>query len=160
MTPSCPPNTAAWLRPHGFAAENVHKQREAMSEEGQGRLGGAVWAGPLVYLCRNADEQQPLLFGVCAVVDDLTAGQAGVAVKDFDGLGVTLHAPMVDGVVGHQGNGVERDPLPEGHIVRHGVSLHLALHLNVENLQSLCGCKHGRRRLTYSQVDEDTPPPI
>ena len=57
-----------------------------------------------------------------------------MTVKDFDWLGVSLHAPMVDGVVCDQGDRVEGDPLPEGHVVRHGVGLHLALHLNVKDL--------------------------
>lgn len=64
-----------------------------------------------------------------------------MAVEDFDWLRVALHAPVVDGVVRDQGYCVERDPLPEGHVVSHGVSLHLALHLDVENLQRLCGWK-------------------
>lgn len=58
-----------------------------------------------------------------------------MTVEDFNWLGVTLHAPVVHGVVRHQGDGVEGDPLPEGHVVRHGVSLHLALHLDVEDLK-------------------------
>lgn len=68
-----------------------------------------------------------------------------MAVEDFDWLRVALHAPMVDGVVRDQRHRVERDPLPEGHVVGHGVSLHLALHLDVENLQRLCGCKEPKR---------------
>lgn len=92
----------------------------------------------LIHLCRNANEQQPLLFGISAVVDDLAACQAGVTVKYFDWLRVTLHAPMVDRVVCDQGDSVEGDPLPEGHVIRHRVSLHLALHLNVKDLQGLC----------------------
>lgn len=106
-----------------------------------------------MYLCWNADEQQPLLFGVSAVVDDLATRQAGVTVEDFDWLGVTLHAPVVDGIVCDQGNCVERNPLPEGHVVSHGVSLHLALHLDVEYLQRLCSWKEPTS--TLSHTDED-----
>lgn len=62
-----------------------------------------------------------------------------MTVEDFDRLRVALHAPVVDGVVRNQGHCVERDPLPESHVVGHGMSLHLALHLDVENLQRLCG---------------------
>lgn len=91
-------------------------------------------------LCRDPDEQQPLLLGVSAVVDDLTACQAGVPVEDFDWLGVPLHAPMVDCVVGHKCHCVEGDPLPKGDVVRHGVGLHLALHLNVKDLKGFGGC--------------------
>lgn len=58
-----------------------------------------------------------------------------MTVEDFDWLRVTLHAPMVDCVVCDQGDGVEGDPLPEGDVVCHRVSLHLALHLNVEDLK-------------------------
>lgn len=46
----------------------------------------------------------------------------------------TLHGPVVDGGLGYQGNGVEVDPLPEHDLVCHLVSLHLALHLDVEDL--------------------------
>lgn len=63
-----------------------------------------------------------------------------MAVKHFGGLGISLHAPVVDGRVRHQGDGVYRDPLPEHDVLRHGVSLHLALHLNVKDLQRLCSC--------------------
>ena len=42
-----------------------------------------------VYLGGDADEQQPLLLGVRAVVDDLTASQVGVALKHFLRLRVT-----------------------------------------------------------------------
>lgn len=119
-----------------------------------------AWGGVPVYLRRNPNEQQPLLFGVRAVVDDLTARQTGVPVKDLDGLRVALHAPVVDGAVRHQGNRVERDPLPEGHVVRHGVRFHLALHLDVENLQSLGSCKHGRSQLADDHEDNHHPLPF
>lgn len=132
------------------------RERAHKAEVGGGAGGGGVAA----YLRRNPNEQQPLLFGVRAVVDDLTARQAGVPVEDLDRLRVALHAPVVDGAVRHQGNRVERDPLPEGHVVRHGVCLHLALHLNVENLQSLCGCKHGRSQLAGDPEDKHPPTPI
>lgn len=68
-----------------------------------------------------------------------------MAVEHFDWLRVALHTPVVDSVVCDQGHGVERDPFPEGHVVGHGVSLHLALHLDVENLQRLCGWKEPKR---------------
>lgn len=109
-----------------------------------------------MYLCGNADEQQPLLFGVSAVVDDLAARQAGVTVEDFDWLRVALHAPVVDGVVCDQGDRVERDPLPEGHVVSHGVSLHLALHLDVENLQRLCSWKEPTSALSHAAEDVES----
>ena len=49
---------------------------------------------------------------------------------------LTLHGPVVDAGVSDKGNGVEVDPLPEGYVLHHLVGLHLALHLNVENLQA------------------------
>jgi len=53
----------------------------------------------------------------------------------------TFHAPVVDGGVGGQGNGVDGDPLPELDVFGHRMSLHLALHLNVEDLQRLTRCR-------------------
>lgn len=105
----------------------------------------------LTYLCRDPDQQQPLLLLVGSVVDDLTSCQTGVPVEHFGRLGIPLHAPVIDGRVRHQGNRVYRYPLPEHDLLRHGVGLHLTLHLNVEDLQRLgsCGgetCRDDRRR--------------
>ena len=50
---------------------------------------------------------------------------------------LTLHGPVVDGGLGNQGNGVEVDPLPEHDVLHHLMGLHLALHLNIEYLQTL-----------------------
>lgn len=58
-----------------------------------------------------------------------------MSVKDFDRLRVSLHAPMIDGVIGHQSNRVKGDPLPESDIIGHGVGFHLTLHLNVKDLK-------------------------
>lgn len=58
-----------------------------------------------------------------------------MTVKCLDRLGVALHAPMVDGGIRHQTDSVHIDPLPEGDFLRHRVGLHLALHLNVEDLE-------------------------
>ena len=52
---------------------------------------------------------------------------------------VPLHAPVEHRGLRHQGDHVLRDPLPEDDVVRHGVSLHLGLHLNVEDLQGFLG---------------------
>lgn len=46
---------------------------------------------------------------------------------------------MVDGIVSHKCNCVKGDPLPEGDVVRHGVRLHLALHIDVEDLKGFGG---------------------
>lgn len=59
-----------------------------------------------------------------------------MSLKHLDGLRVAFHGPMVHRCLGHQGQRVQRDPLPEDHILSHCVSLHLALHLNVKDLQS------------------------
>lgn len=60
-------------------------------------------------------------------------------VEHFNGLRVAFHTPVVDCVVGYEGYGVQGDPLPERNVVGHGVRLHLALHFNVEDLQSFRG---------------------
>lgn len=91
------------------------------------------------YLCRNPDQQQPLLLFVSSVVDDLTSRQTGVPVEHFGRLGIPLHAPVVDSRIRHQGNSVYRYPLPEHDLLCHRVSLHLTLHLDVEDLQRLGG---------------------
>ena len=62
---------------------------------------------------------------------------------------LTLHGPVVDGSLGYQGDGVEVDPLPEGDFLHHLVGLHLALHLNVEDLQTLA-----RWRETWEERSE------
>ena len=46
---------------------------------------------------------------------------------------------MIDARFCHKSNSIERDPLPEDDVVRHGVGLHLGLHLNVEDLQGFLG---------------------
>lgn len=91
------------------------------------------------YLGWDANEQKPFLFGICAVVDDLASRQAGMAVKDFYRLWVSLHTPVVHSIVSHKCNSVQGDPLPEGNIICHGMRLHLALHFNVKNLKSFGG---------------------
>ena len=62
-----------------------------------------------------------------------------MTVEDLRRGGVALHAPVEHGGLRHQGDHVLRDPLPEDHVVRHGVGLHLGLHLNVEDLQGFLG---------------------
>ena len=76
------------------------------------------------------------------VVDDLATGQTGMSVEDLDGSGVALHGPMEDARLRHEGDRVQRDPLPEDNVVRHRVRLHLRLHLDVENLEGLLRCKN------------------
>lgn len=48
---------------------------------------------------------------------------------------LTVHAPVVAGIVGGERDRVGVDPLPEDDLLRHRVRLHLALHLDVEDLQ-------------------------
>ena len=69
----------------------------------------------------------------------LAASETGVPVKDLLRRRVTLHAPVKDRGLGHQSDGVQRDPLPEDDVVGHYVGLHLGLHLDVENLQGFLG---------------------
>ena len=74
------------------------------------------------------------------VVDDLTAGQVGVAVKHLGWLRVALHAPVEHSVVRYHADGVDVDPFPEVDLLGQVVGLHLALHLNVEDLESAASC--------------------
>ena len=60
-----------------------------------------------------------------------------MSVKDLCRLGVSFHGPVVHRGLCHQGYHVLRDPLPEYDIICHCVGLHLGLHLNIEDLQSL-----------------------
>lgn len=53
---------------------------------------------------------------------------------------LTFHAPVVDGIVCDETDGVNTDPLPESHFICHCVCLHFALHLNVEDLKGLASC--------------------
>ena len=62
-----------------------------------------------------------------------------MSVEDFSWLAVPLHRPVIDRGLRHQGHHVLRDPLPKDDIIRHGVSLHLGLHLDIEDLQGLLG---------------------
>lgn len=48
---------------------------------------------------------------------------------------------MVDRSLGNQGDSVEIDPLPEGDIFNHLMSLHFTLHLYIEYLQALSSWK-------------------
>lgn len=106
-----------------------HRRRQ------QDKLWGLHTFLEVKYLCRYSSQQEPFLLGISPVVDDLAASEAGVAIKHLHGLGLALHAPVVNCIICHKGNSVQRDPLPEGDIVCHGVSLHLALHFDVKDLQ-------------------------
>ncbi len=49
---------------------------------------------------------------------------------------ITFHRPVVHGRLSDQSDRVGVDPLPEHHVLVHVVRLHLAFHLDVEDLQS------------------------
>ena len=89
----------------------------------------------LVLLRLYANQEEPLLCLVCAVVNDLAVVERRVAVKHLLRLRVALHGPVVDVGLGYQGDGVQADPLPEDDTLRHVVRLHLAFHLQVEDLK-------------------------
>ena len=57
-------------------------------------------------------------------------------------------------------DGVEADPLPEGDVVCHVVGLHLGLHLDVEDLESLVGLQrdHLTGGVHDGRVGTDGPP--
>ena len=67
---------------------------------------------------------------------------------------LTLHGPVVDGGLCNQGDGVEVDPLPERDVLDHLVGLHLALHLNVEYLETLCSWRQKRRETERGESEE------
>ena len=73
------------------------------------------------------------------VCPHLTTREAGMSVEDFCWLAVPLHGPVIDRGLRHQGHHILGDPLPEDDVIRHGVRLHLRLHLDIEDLQSLLG---------------------
>ena len=57
---------------------------------------------------------------------------------------LTLHGPVIDGCFCYQGDGVETDPLPEGDVFNHLMSLHLTLHFDIEYLETLTSWGGGR----------------
>ena len=54
---------------------------------------------------------------------------------------------------------IEADPLPENYVLRHDVGLHLALHFDVENLQSLLSLErnHLRGRIHDGRIGRNGP---
>ena len=112
-----------------------------------------------------SDTNTTLLFPMAEMIYEencshLTACEAGMSVEDFGWLAVTLHGPVVDGGLRHQGDHVLGDPLPEDDVIRHGVGFHLRLHLDVEYLQSLLGLKSNdfAGRVHDGGVRADGPP--
>lgn len=83
----------------------------------------------------DPDEQKPVLLRIRTVVDDLATVERRMPIEHLHGRGVALHGPMINGRVRDQSQGVQGDPLPEDDVVRHGVSLHLGLHFDVEDLE-------------------------
>lgn len=57
---------------------------------------------------------------------------------------LTFHGPMEDRRLCNKGNSVQVDPFPENDLVCHLVCLHFALHLNIEDLQTLASCIYTR----------------
>lgn len=110
------------------------------------------------YLGRDPYQQQPLLLLVSSVVYYLTSCQTGMPIKYFGRLGIPLHAPVIDGRIRHQGNSVYWYPLPEHDLLCHGVSLHLALHLNIENLQCLGSWEGGEETEGWSETADKLSP--
>ena len=84
---------------------------------------------------RDAHEREPLHVLAGAVGDDLRAVQVGRAVEHLGGRGVALHGPVEHRGVRHDAQHRGPDPGPEHHALGHLVRLHLALHLDVEDLQ-------------------------
>ncbi len=69
----------------------------------------------------------------------MTSIETGMPIKDLLRRRIAFHAPVIHRGLGDQCDGVDGDPLPENDIVGHGVRLHLAFHLDVENLQGFLG---------------------
>ncbi len=70
---------------------------------------------------------------------------------------------MENGGLCNEGDGVQVDPLPEYDLVCHLVCLHFALHLNVEDLQTLASCRGFSTVLTafkYTKGDRFLSPGI
>ena len=71
-----------------------------------------------------------------------------------------FNLPVVDCCLCDKGDGVETDPLPKNDVICHIVGLHLWLHLDVENLQSLAGFQrdHFRGRVHYGWIGRNRSP--
>ena len=67
-------------------------------------------------------------------------------------VGQTFHAPVVDCGVRGQCHCVNSNPLPELDVLGHRVGLHLALHLNVEDLQRLPSCRQKQQQLRDNRI--------
>lgn len=86
-------------------------------------------------LSRNSDQDHPFLIRVNAVVDDLTAGQTSMSVKDLNGSRLSFDGPMINSSLSNQTKGLNVNPAPKDDIFMHQVRLELGLHFQVENLQ-------------------------
>jgi len=86
-------------------------------------------------LLLDANEHQPLLRKVDAVVDDLRVAQRRLALKDLLRRQRALERPVVDGQLADDGDRVGRDPLPERDLVVEQVLLDQAALEEVEDLQ-------------------------
>lgn len=89
---------------------------------------------------RNADEEEPGLLGIGAIIDDLAAAAGGIALERLARMAIALHRAVIDRDLCHEGQSDERYPFPEHDVLRHRERLNLRLHLNVKHLQCLWGC--------------------
>lgn len=113
-----------------------------------------------VLLGRDADQEQPRLLRIRAVVNNLAIIKRRMALEHLDGLRVALHRPVEDARLGDQRERVERDPLPEHNVLGHCVRLHLRLHLDVEDLQGFLRLQGDdfAGRVHDGRVGADGPP--
>merc|ERR1740128_409851 len=72
-----------------------------------------------VLLGADPDEEQPVGSSIGAVVNYLAPGETAVSLKHFDGLGVSLHGPVVHHCLSHHGDHLLIDPLPEDDVILH-----------------------------------------
>jgi hypothetical protein len=120
----------------------IHLERRKGAGMAFKRLRHVTLLGVKLHVANNAallrgdsDQNHPLLIGRDAIVDDLVGGQAGVALKHLDWIRSAVHTPVQDSGFGNETKGIQTDPFPEDDIFGRLPSLHLALHLNVEDLE-------------------------
>lgn len=87
------------------------------------------------YLSGNCNQKEPILFSISPIVNYLCPRKTGMTIEHFLWNGFPFHTPVKDGRVRNETDGVEGNPLPKDDLLHHSVRLHLALHLNIKNLQ-------------------------
>jgi hypothetical protein len=93
----------------------------------------------------HGTKHEPLAISRSTIVDDLDRVVADAStIKHLGGSVVTFDGPVVDGLVGDEGNGLLIQPSPE-HDVVHGSLLENRLEFNTEDLEAVLDCKETKR---------------